>query len=95
MASTREPIESQPVEEGGRRAAGLGGRRVVHVGGQDVALARAYCRGGVAQGAVLCLARSKRKRMRGGAGRAPDVRHDLRGIGLAMAVFDRFKTFHL
>ena len=84
MASTREAIERQPVEEGGRRAAGLGGRHVVPVGGQDVARARAYCRGGVAQGAVFCLGRSERKRMRGGAGRAPDPGHDIRGIGFAV-----------
>ncbi len=69
-------IERQPVEEGGRRAAGLGGRHVVPVGGQDVSRARAYCRGGVAQGKVLCIGRSERKRMGGLAGRAPDAGHD-------------------
>ena len=56
----------------------------MRVGSQDVCRARAYCRGGMAQRPVLCLGRSERKRMRGGAGRAPDVGHDLQGIGLAM-----------
>ena len=94
MASTRERSSASRSRKARVGAVRRGGRNVSRVGSQDVFLSRAYCHGGVPQGAVLCLGRSKRKRMRDFARGEPYRGHHTNGIGFVVAIFHALKTFH-
>ena len=82
-------IERQPVEKGAGSSVRLGGCHVTRIGGENVCCTRTHPVGGFVNRKVFLLRRSKRQRMRGGAGSAAECGHDGRGTGL-----DRFKISH-